>query len=433
MWAKPILGLVLLVAFTLMGCSGTLGEFGSQGASGIGPTSAPAVAPATSVPAPTSGSAQSASNDPAVAAIQAIIQKADQEQQNAFAKNDPTIMQDTATSDYYKELAQTNNDMLNGGVTAIQLVKIDWGQVTLTSPTTAQASAFETWQTSYSDGSTDEARELNVYTLVQQQGAWKIQSDDHPNSSAGSPDGSSASGPPRSIAPGAPTAAVPPSASAPASGADTSRNWAGYASSSGSFTAVTGTWTVPNSIGQGSFGVDATWVGIGGVNSKDLIQAGTEEMTTTSGAVQWDAWIEMLPKASRPVRLAVKAGDSVTVSIAQQNPGEWLIQFMNSTTGESYQTTVQYTSSYSSAEWIQEAPAAGGRRGVTILPLDNFGTVQFSGGSAVRDGKTVTIAQSGAQPITLASPSGGDLVTPSVLTPDGQGFTVSKAASTATP
>ncbi len=407
--------LVLFVALALAGCSPAASATGSTPGQTAGAT-------------PTSGS-QATSSDPTVAAIQAVIQKADQEQQDAFTKNDPTLMQDTATTAYYNQLVQINSQMANSGVTAIKLIKIEWGQTSLTNQTTAQATTFETWQTSYNDGSTDQSRELNVYTLVQQQGAWKIQADDHPNSTSGSSGGSPASGPSGSPPPSSPTAAVPPAVSTPASQASTSRNWSGYAATSGTFSAVTGTWTVPQMLSSGSFGTDATWVGIGGVNSRDLIQAGTEETTVASGTVQWDAWIEALPQASRQVRFAVKPGDSVTVSISQQGSGQWLIQFNNNTTGESYQTTVQYQSSLSSAEWIEEAPSAGGRGGTRVLPLDNFGTVQFSGGSAVQNGKTVTIAQSGAQPIALVDVTGNTLVTPSVLTADGRGFTVTRSGS----
>jgi hypothetical protein len=46
-------------------------------------------------------------------------------------------------------------------------------------------------------------------------------------------------------------------------------------------------------------GVSATWVGIGGVNSRDLIQAGTQQQTTGTGQTQYQAWVEMLPQASR--------------------------------------------------------------------------------------------------------------------------------------
>ena len=65
------------------------------------------------------------------------------------------------------------------------------------------------------------------------------------------------------------------------------------------------------------------------------------------------------------------------------------------------------------------------RRG--IVPLDDFGVVQFSGGSAVKDGKVLTIAQAGARPITMADSNGNTIATPSALAADGQGFTVSRS------
>src|SRR5690242_21850703 len=107
----------------------------------------------------------------------------------------------------------------------------------------------------------------------------------------------------------------------------------------------------------------------------------------------------MLPRASRPVPLQVHPGDSITVDIAEQSTDQWLIHFSNNTTGQTYDTTQTYTSSHSSAEWVEEAPSSAGRGG--ILPLDNFGTIQFTGGSAVKNGQTVNIAESGARAITM--------------------------------
>jgi hypothetical protein len=98
------------------------------------------------------------------------------------------------------------------------------------------------------------------------------------------------------------------------------------------------------------------------------------------------------------------------------------------TTGQAYQTDIAYSSSRSSAEWIEEAPV-GGRR---IVPLDQFGAVQFTNGSAVENGKSVTIAQTGARAITLSDNSGQPLAQPSALASDGAGFTVSRTAASST-
>ena len=209
-----------------------------------------------------------------------------------------------------------------------------------------------------------------------------------------------------------------PVVAAPAT--QSSTNWSGYAASGGTYTAVSGTWVIPQITPDGSSGASAAWVGIGGFGTRDLIQAGTEEFES-GGRVTYRAWIETLPAASQPVPLAVSAGDTVTVSIASQGEDIWLISLQNVTTGKSLQRTVQYASSFSSAEWIQEAPSAGRR----TVSLDNFGSVQFTSGSAVKDGQTVTIAGSGAQPISMIGAGGQRLAAPSVLGSDGASFSVS--------
>ena len=68
-------------------------------------------------------------------------------------------------------------------------------------------------------------------------------------------------------------------AAGPATGAtvgvpNISGNWAGYVATGSSITSVTGSWTVP-SAGTVPPGLSATWVGIGGYKTSDLIQAGT--------------------------------------------------------------------------------------------------------------------------------------------------------------
>jgi hypothetical protein len=64
--------------------------------------------------------------------------------------------------------------------------------------------------------------------------------------------------------------------------------------------------------------VDATWVGIGSISPTDLIQAGTREQTSGTGQTEYQARIEMLPRASSTVPLSVHAGNSVSISITEQ-------------------------------------------------------------------------------------------------------------------
>src|SRR6266851_10266207 len=82
-------------------------------------------------------------------------------------------------------------------------------------------------------------------------------------------------------------------------GQNTSHNWSGYAATSGTYTGITGTWTVPVPGINGTPGVGATWVGIGGVTGQDLIQAGTQDVAAGGGQAQFQTWIEMLPQASQ--------------------------------------------------------------------------------------------------------------------------------------
>lgn len=343
-----------------------------------------------------------------VAAIQSVIQKANQEQVQALAANDPTLMQDTATTTYYDQSAQTLSNMQNGGVTAIELVNLSWGPITLQDAKTAQATTYETWTTNFDDGSVLKETDMNVYTLVLQDGAWKVQDDQHPT-----PQQSTANNPGAAPTPVAPLA--------PVGGAQSqSRNWAGYTATGGTFTAVSGTWTVPD-VNSATTGIDATWVGIGGVDSTDLIQAGTQA-TVQGGQVVYSAWWETLPQVAQDVALTVNAGDTITVSIAQQADGTWKIVMSDTTNAQTWTKTLSYQSSRSSAEWVEEAPSGGGRR-MQQLPLDDFGMVTFTGASAVENGKTESIAQANGQPITMG---GGSqvLAQSTLLAGNGDSFSV---------
>jgi len=379
------------------------------------PLDEPSEAPVSARPAGT----KDVSNPADEAAIKQLIERANNQQAEAFAKKDPSLMRDTAVDSYFEELRQINQDMAAEGVSAIKLLRIEWGPISV-SGDTAQATSFETWRTDYSDGTGDEGRERNDYTLVRDGGAWKIKTDVHPDSRLEDPGGQAPdpSSPPR------PAPAPSPFARPARSGQ--SHNWSGYSASGGSFTAVSATWMVPQPTGA-AFGADATWVGIGGVRSRDLIQAGTEQTVSPNGRVSYQAWIEKLPQVSHPVQLRISPGDSVTVSIGEQQEGSWLVSIKNNNTGQSFQTTEQYQSSHSSAEWVEEAPS--GRRGV--LTLSNFGTVKFSNASAMKDGKTVSVADAGGRAITMIDRNDQPIAQPSQLGSDGASFSVTRVSAPA--
>ena len=361
----------------------------------------------------------SADSDPQVTAVQLVIERSNAEQIEALTTNNPAAMSDTATGGYYNQLVQTNQGLLDDGATNIELLDLTWGPVTVDGGS-ATAATTETWITSYSDSTTEESTNGNVYTLVNQDGNWLIQDDQQP-SAAGTPSqGSGGRGGPQA----APVPTVEPGND------NTSRNWSGYSASDGTYTAVSGTWTVPEVTALGAKGVGATWVGIGGVDSRDLIQAGTQDTGSGDGDSQYQAWIEMLPRDSQQVALAVSPGDSVTVTISEASSGSraWHIAITNNTTAAMYRTDVQYRSSESSVEWIEEAPS--GQNGV--LPLDDFGTVSFTGATATRNGENLTLGQVGASPITVLNASKQPLAVPSAIGSDGESFTVARTSSPAT-
>jgi len=229
-----------------------------------------------------------------------------------------------------------------------------------------------------------------------------------------------------------------------ADAASFSTNWAGYVDTAGTgqeMTGVNSSFVVP-SLDDLSPGFAATWAGIGGYTTQDLIQAGVEEnygIVLDSG---YYAWYEVLPADETEITSGcvnnvtdcgvVEPGDDVTVAITQTaapttvgGPGTWLIKMVDSTEGWTYENSVPYASSYSSAEWIQEAITLAGVQ--TIMPL--MANTSFGSGDTyteVSGGSPSTQAIVDGSPVTLGNLDLGVFAeaTPSALGPDGKSFNV---------
>jgi hypothetical protein len=371
-----------------------------------------ACAPAAPYVAPTPAPVSAAAVQPAdaeVAAVRDVIRRANERQVQAILTRDHSPMAELATDEHYAELVRINDSLLRGGVTAIALLEMDWGQVSINGAT-ADAAVDETWSTTYADGTVEQSRDRNIYTLTRVAGAWKVATNDHPETTT---------------APASPSAPSVP-ATTPA-GHDTSRNWSGYAATGGTFTSVSATWTVPRPDPSSPAGAEASWVGIGGVSTRDLIQAGTSTTVSGTGRTQYQAWYEMLPAASRPVPLAIYPGDSVSITVAETSTDNWVARFVNNTTGQTHEQSMQYASSRSSAEWVEEAPSTGRR----IIPLNSFGLVEFTGAATIRNGNTVTLAQANAYPITMVGANRQALAVPSPVGADGESFSVARTDAVA--
>lgn len=207
-----------------------------------------------------------------------------------------------------------------------------------------------------------------------------------------------------------------------------SLNWSGYAVSrpAGGITAVAATFTVP-AAGLVPPGFAATWAGIGGYSTSDLIQAGVAEQSLPSlpgVGPQYDAWVETLPTASVPLTgcsgepgCTVTPGDHVSVTIHLVRSGTWSVTVTDAGKWR-WSNQLAYDSTESSAEWILEAPELAAAP-TLMAPV---GTVAFGPTSTFTDGGvTQTIAQGDPVSIDL-SPGIGAIAEPSPLAPDGQSF-----------
>ena len=208
---------------------------------------------------------------------------------------------------------------------------------------------------------------------------------------------------------------------------DISSNWAGYVADAGyaKYTGISGAWVVPKIKKSAHFSADATWVGIGGVNSEDLIQSGTETSVDALGQTTYQAWIEMLPKPPVYLPMQISAGDKINVIIKNISGKKWQVQLKNLSTGQEYSKVVNYSSSLSSAEWIEEAPSDQ----LGIIPLDNFKKVKFTNTAALVNGLVENLSESQAQLVNIGNYAGKVLAKTSSINSSGSGFSVARTAA----
>ena len=204
------------------------------------------------------------------------------------------------------------------------------------------------------------------------------------------------------------SAATAAAASTANATAQASQNWAGYVASGRNFSRVSGSWVQPT-VNANSDGYSADWVGLGGAGeqSQALEQIGTSA-DVQNGRRTYYAWYEIVPNPETKLNLAVHPGDHLTGTVTV-NGTTVTLSLSDQTTGQSVTKTVQDSSAdTSSAEWIAEAPSAQtGGGGYQVLPLADFGTVNFANATATADGHTGAIDDSDwtAQPVDLSSDS----------------------------
>ncbi len=199
----------------------------------------------------------------------------------------------------------------------------------------------------------------------------------------------------------------------------TSSNWSGYAvtGSNGAYSSVSASWTQPTAHCSGSrrsTTYAAFWVGLDGYNSSSVEQTGTL-IECTGSTASYAGWYEMYPAALTTYSKTLRAGDAMSASVTFSGTETYTLVLKDATQGWTETTTKNESGlARSSAEVITEAPCCTGSGG--ILPLANFGTVNYSGsadngssmgtqspteiiivdGSGNQEDSTSTISSSGA-------------------------------------
>ena len=213
---------------------------------------------------------------------------------------------------------------------------------------------------------------------------------------------------------------------------NTSSNWFGYDESALSggklFSSISGNWTVPTATQHESGQAEdsADWIGIGGgcvdsgcdASDETLIQTGTEQDVPATGASSYDAWYELVPAPEIEISsMTVDPGDQMHAAISSTVDGVWSITISDLTRNESYSTTVPYSSTEDTAEWIEETPLEiGADAGFAALP--NLTDPAFT--DAEVNGAAAGITSS--DEIQLVDSSGDVIGTPSAPNSSGTGF-----------
>jgi len=129
------------------------------------------------------------------------------------------------------------------------------------------------------------------------------------------------------------------------------------------------------------------WVGLGGWNTNQVLQAGTAATLNGNSVTYW-AWTEWFPAGYQVANLEVQAGDTISVLVCAPESNHGYVSMMNHRTNVAISVGVSDpngTAAYdgSSVEWVIEAINS---------EMPNFGSVTFSQLSAGTQNHTINLA-----------------------------------------
>jgi hypothetical protein len=169
-----------------------------------------------------------------------------------------------------------------------------------------------------------------------------------------------------------------------------SSNWAGAVLIGTGFTSVTGSFVVPSPSSSGS---GSAWVGIDGDTCGTAILQTGIDWTRSGSRNTYDAWYEWYPDYAYDFSgISISAGDTIKVTVTATSKSSGTAVVQDVTTGQSVSHTFSSSSVEGSlceynAEWIvEDFEESGG-----LVSFADFGSVTFTGASAVKSGTTVGV------------------------------------------
>ena len=160
----------------------------------------------------------------------------------------------------------------------------------------------------------------------------------------------------------------------------TSKNWSGYAvtSGNGSFTSISSSWVEPRGTCRSGDQYSSFWVGLDGYSSSSVEQTGSE-VDCSGRTPQYYSWYEMYPASPVDFSSTVRPGDHFTGSVTYAGRSKFTLELSDTTEGWSHTVTKRLSgAARSSAEVIVEAPSIASG----YAPLADFGQVGFAGSTA---------------------------------------------------
>jgi hypothetical protein len=200
-------------------------------------------------------------------------------------------------------------------------------------------------------------------------------------------------------------------------GTQESTNWAGYVAAGGGYTSVYATWNVPTVTITSDNRYSATWIGVGGDPTTDLVQAGSAA-ESVNGQARYYVWTEILPEPETQA-FAVNPGDLIQVSVVKKAlpPTRWVMTVTDVTSGRSVQRSTAYASLKLTAEWIHAAPTVGGLQSKLAVTPNVVFDNGWANGKRISQEKRLNI-------IYMNDSSNHHIGTPGPLASDGDGFAV---------